>query len=169
MSKNVITPFQIGLALQLYHEFGSKQLVDILHVHGFCSSYDEVKRYLTSLANHEIDKIKNGVYIPNGIIPFTSAGCLIQERSDNNFYIDINTETVDGKATFHYMARAVFQLQTEGSDETSVDQVKIKRGQNKSLPVDEKTMSVMSYIVSSHSISQRSVLNPLVARILTMP
>jgi hypothetical protein len=64
LSKNVITPFQIGLALQLYHEFGSKQLVDILHVHGFCSSYDEVRRYLTSLANHEINKIKNGVYIP---------------------------------------------------------------------------------------------------------
>jgi hypothetical protein len=37
-------------------------------------------------------------------------------------------------------------LQTEGSDETSVDQVKIKRGQNKSLPVDEQTitMSLMS-------------------------
>ena len=129
LSKNVITPFQIGLALQLYHEFGSKQLVDILHVHGFCSSYDEV------------DKIKNGVYIPNGIIPFTSAGCLIQEGSDN---IDINTETVDGKNTFHSMARAVFQLQTEGSDETSVDQVKIKCSQNKSLPVDEQTMSLMS-------------------------
>jgi hypothetical protein len=48
LSKNVITPFQIGLTLQLYHEFGSKQLVDTLHVHGFCSSYDEVKRYLTS-------------------------------------------------------------------------------------------------------------------------
>jgi hypothetical protein len=141
LSKNVIMPFQIGLALQLYHEFGSKQLVDILHVHGFCSSYDEVRRYLTSLANHEIDKIKNGAYIPNGIIPFTSAGCLIQEGSDN---IDINTETVDGKDTFHSMARAVFQLQTEGSDETSVDQVKIKRGQNKSLPVDEQTMSLMS-------------------------
>jgi hypothetical protein len=54
-----------------------------LHVHGFCSSYDEVRRYLTSLANHEIDKIKNGVYIPNGIIPFTSAGCLIRE----GFYV----------------------------------------------------------------------------------
>jgi hypothetical protein len=60
--------------------FGSKQLVDILHVHGFCSSYDEV------------DKIKNGVYIPNGIIPFTSAGCLIQEGSDNikNDFSSIN-------------------------------------------------------------------------------
>ena len=55
LCKSVITPFQIGLALQLYHEFGSKQLIETLHTHGFCSSYDEVRRYLTSLANHEID------------------------------------------------------------------------------------------------------------------
>jgi hypothetical protein len=32
-------------------------------------------------------------------------GGLIQEGADN---IDINTETVDGKNTFHSMARAVF-------------------------------------------------------------
>jgi hypothetical protein len=62
--------------------------------------------------------------------------------------IDINTETVDRKDTFHSMARAVFQLQTEGSDETSVDQVKIKCSQNKSLPVDEQTMSLMSCLPS---------------------
>jgi hypothetical protein len=86
----VITPFQIGLALQFYHdEFGSKQLIETLHAHGFCSSYDEVRRYLTSLANHEIDKIKKGVYVPNGIIPIASGGCLVQEGSAN---IDINTD-----------------------------------------------------------------------------
>jgi hypothetical protein len=34
-------------------------------------------------------------------------GGLIQEGTDN---IDINTETVDGKNTFHSMARAVFQI-----------------------------------------------------------
>ena len=70
------------------------------------------------------------MYIPNSIIPFTSTDSLIQEGSDN---IDINTETVDGKDTCHSMARAVFQLQTDGSDEASVDQVKIKRGQNRDL------------------------------------
>jgi hypothetical protein len=98
LCKSVITPFQIGLALQFYHdEFGSKQLIETLHAHGFCSSYDEVRRYLTSLANHEIDKIKKGVYAPNGIIPIASGGCLVQEGSAN---IDINTETADGKIPF---------------------------------------------------------------------
>jgi hypothetical protein len=32
---------------------------------------------------------------------------LIQEGADN---VDINTETIDGKDTFHSMARAVFQV-----------------------------------------------------------
>jgi hypothetical protein len=39
-------------------------------------------------------------YIPSGIRPITQGGHLIQEGSDN---IDINTETVDGKNTFHSM------------------------------------------------------------------
>jgi hypothetical protein len=141
LCKSVITPFQIGLALQFYHdEFGSKQLIETLHAHGFCSSYDEVRRYLTSLANHEIDKIKKGVYVPNGIIPIASGCCLVQEGSDN---IDINTETVDGKDTFHSMARAVFQVQFEGTDVAYVDHIKVKRGQDKSLPIDEQTVSLM--------------------------
>jgi len=140
LCKSVITPFQIGLALQLYHEFGSKQLIKTLHAHGFCSSYDEVRRYITSLANHEIDQIKKGVYVPNGIIPIASGGCLVQEGSDN---IDINTETVDGKDTFHSMARTVFQVQSEGTDVASVDHIKEKRGQDKSLPVDDQTVLLM--------------------------
>lgn len=89
--------------------YGSKLLVDILHSHGFCCSYDEVRRYLTSIANHEIERIETGVYVPDGILSVREGGSLIQEGSDN---IDINTETVDGKNTFHSMARAVFQVQT---------------------------------------------------------
>jgi hypothetical protein len=35
--------------------------------HGFYASYNELRRYLTSLADHEINKIENGTYIPHGI------------------------------------------------------------------------------------------------------
>ena len=42
-SRKVITPLQIGLAVQLYHDFGSRQLIDTLHAHGFCADYDEVQ------------------------------------------------------------------------------------------------------------------------------
>ena len=44
--------------------------------------------YFTSLANHVVQNIRNGVYMYQ--INFTSGGHLIQEGSDN---IDINTET----------------------------------------------------------------------------
>jgi hypothetical protein len=64
-------------------------------------AYGEVRRYLTSIAHHEIEKIQDG------IIPMHQGGGLIQEGADN---IDINTETVDGKNTFHSMARAVFHI-----------------------------------------------------------
>jgi hypothetical protein len=42
----------------------------------------------------EEDSIKEGVYVPDGIVPVCQGGCLIQEGADN---IDINTETIDGK------------------------------------------------------------------------
>jgi hypothetical protein len=50
--------------------YGSKNLVETLHSHGFCASYNELRRYLTSLADHEINKIENGTYIPHGICNF---------------------------------------------------------------------------------------------------
>jgi hypothetical protein len=72
-----------------------------------CSSYTELHRFLTSVANHAIEHINGDRYILSGIRYITQGGHLIQEGSDN---IDINAETVDGKNTFHSLARAVFQF-----------------------------------------------------------
>ena len=80
-------------------------------------------RFLTSVANHEIEHINGDRYIPTGIRPITQCGLLIQEGSDN---IGINAETVDGKNTFHSLARAVFQFKFV--DELSVCTECIKRG-----------------------------------------
>jgi hypothetical protein len=41
----------------------------------------------------EEESIKEGVYVPDGIVPVCQGGCLIQEGADN---IDINTEIIDG-------------------------------------------------------------------------
>ena len=54
VSRDVLTQFHLGLAVQLYHDIGSKQLIETLHSNGFCASYGEVRRYLTSIAHHEI-------------------------------------------------------------------------------------------------------------------
>ena len=88
ISKQSFTPFHLGLGAQVYHEFGSRHLIDTLHAHGFCASYDEIRLFTTSIANHEISKIENGVYIPDGIVPLDDGGLLVQEGADN---IDLNT------------------------------------------------------------------------------
>jgi hypothetical protein len=67
INKNSFTPFSLGLVLQMHHVYGSKNLVETLHSHGFYASYNELRRYLTSLADHKINKIENGTYIPHGI------------------------------------------------------------------------------------------------------
>ena len=40
----------LGLAVKLHHQFGSRELVDILHCSGYISSYDEVLRFKKSAA-----------------------------------------------------------------------------------------------------------------------
>ena len=75
----------------------------LLNTNGLCSSYTELRRFLTSVENHEIEHINDDRYIPSGIRPITQDGHLIQEGSYN---IDINAETVDGKNTFHSLVKS---------------------------------------------------------------
>ena len=93
LHKNNFTPFNLGLALQLYHGYGSKHLIETIHAFGICASYTEVRPFLTSAANHEIAKTEVSC-IPYRINPKTLGGDFIQEGADN---IDLNTETIDGK------------------------------------------------------------------------
>jgi len=58
VSKNKFTSFLLGLALQVHHIYGYKNLIEILHSHGLCASYHEVRHYLTSVTDHEIKKIE---------------------------------------------------------------------------------------------------------------
>ena len=41
----ILAPLQVGLAVQLHHHFASRFLIDSLHHHGFCCSYQEVQRF----------------------------------------------------------------------------------------------------------------------------
>ena len=66
LHKNNFTPFNLGLALQLYHGYGSKHLIETFHAFGMCASYTEVRQFLTSAANHEIAKTEVSC-IPYGI------------------------------------------------------------------------------------------------------
>jgi hypothetical protein len=123
-----------------HHEFCSPGLVDNLHSHGFCASYSEVRRFLTSVALKEEDSIKEGVYVPDGIVPVCQGGCLIQEGADK---ININTETIDGKDTFHSMARAVFQACPSPID-SCMRQVSIKKSNDRTFQMANDASSQTS-------------------------
>jgi hypothetical protein len=64
------TPFNLGLALQLYHGYGFKHLIETIHAFGICASYTEVRQFLTSAAKHKIAKTEVSC-IPYGISPKT--------------------------------------------------------------------------------------------------
>lgn len=105
------THLHLGLGMEWHHNYGSKQLIETLNSYGFCISY-ELRRFITGAAMQEVAKLENHKYIPTSIIPIKDGGGLIQEGDDN---IDINCETIDGKNTFHSMARVVFQKQSPKS------------------------------------------------------
>lgn len=85
----LMAPLQIGLGVQMHHHFQSKFLIESLYSHGFCSFYDEMKRYeqCASMTEHEIPKN----YGPQNFL---------QYAADN---VDHNIRTLDGKNTFHGM------------------------------------------------------------------
>ena len=140
IARCTFTPFHLGLAIELYHEYGSRTLIETLFSHGFCASYTEVRRYLTSIAVHEVENMENGAFAPDGIISVQEDGGLIQEGADN---IDLNTETIDDKDTFHSMAHAVFQT-CRSHDDSCLRQLKVRRGQERTFQLTESASTIMS-------------------------
>jgi len=76
------------LGVQLYHHFASRFLINSLHHHGFCCSYQEVQRFEHNAAQ------SHGTDIPNLTTEF------VQYGADN---VDHNICTLDGHGTFHGM------------------------------------------------------------------
>ena len=120
------TPLTMGLGLSIHHDFGSKQLIEELHSLGYSISYDEVRRFLTSVA---VAQQNQEVYVPTGLESSaqlhkpapaeevdTSDSREQEERGSpeplfdaaiDNF--DQNEETLDGKSTTHAMAAVIYK------------------------------------------------------------
>ena len=88
--RTVIAPLQIGLAVQMYHHFKSRYLVDALHSLGFCSSYSEVLNFIRNAS------IQSGSEL-NGVITDDSAVSFICDNVDHNL------RTLNGENIFHGM------------------------------------------------------------------
>ena len=86
--RDLLAPLQVGLGIQLHHHFASRFLIDSLHRHEFCCSYQEVQRFGQNAA------VDQGTEIPNHTTEF------VQYVADN---VDQNIRTFDGNDTFHGM------------------------------------------------------------------
>ncbi|CAC5403501.1 unnamed protein product [Mytilus coruscus] len=85
----LIAPLQIGLGIQLHHNFASCFLVSTLNSLGYCSSYQEIQKFESSAV------LTKGVDIPGEI-----CNSFIKFVADN---VDHKVRTLDGNNTFHGM------------------------------------------------------------------
>ena len=113
-STSIISPKHLGLAVYLHHEFGGRTLVDSLqHAMGYCISYTELCRFLTSAAEHinaSQEPTSTGAYKPPEITSRNEGGHLIIAVADN---WDHNESTADRKRTTHAMTNIFVQRISE--------------------------------------------------------
>ena len=84
----LLAPLQVRVAVQLHHHFASRFLIDSLHRHEFCCSYQEVQKFGQNAA------VNQGTDIPSHTSEF------VQYVADN---VDHYIRTLDGNDTFHGM------------------------------------------------------------------
>jgi hypothetical protein len=141
---------QIGLAVQLHHNHGSRHLIDNLHSLGFCASYHETRKYemnAAAQASHSDDDVTVATTVsqPDEIrIASTlnesedvrsrqlSARGFRQYVADN---VDRNPWTIDGRISLHAMGI----IETTGRETTNDDQAGGTRFQENNSPTDRNT------------------------------
>lgn len=102
LSQHVRTPIALGLGIHVHHNFGSRQLIEILNALGYSVSYDEIRKFLTSVA---VAQRTDGIYVPKGLLE--SDNTIPIDAAIDNF--DQNESTLDGKQTTHSMAAVLYK------------------------------------------------------------
>jgi hypothetical protein len=88
--QKIMSPLQIGLAVQMHYRYRSRHLLDTLNRLGFCSSYNEALRFERNAAASSEETL-NGILNENSTLHFVA---------DN---VDHNTCTLNGENTMHGM------------------------------------------------------------------
>ena len=86
--RSMMMPLQIGLGLELHHQFASKFLIDTLSNLGFCKSYLEVRMF------------EKKTTVTQAQFTEDARGKFVQFIADN---VDHNVVTLDEKRTVHMM------------------------------------------------------------------
>lgn len=104
------TPITFSLGVRMHHEHGSRDLIDDLNSSGHSISYDEVRKFVTSIAEDQLSS-QAGMYVPKDLSSFEPGNVhTTLDAAIDSF--DRNEETVDGKNTTHAMAIVVYQRKT---------------------------------------------------------
>ena len=135
---NLPMPKQVGLAIHILKQTGSKTLVNIMNRFGHTISYDNTQRFITAEAQHvDQQSIEYGHFIPSGIV----SSRFTQYAFDN---LDFHENTPDG-STLHATSHIIYQYVEV--DETSVASVSLKKTKRKT--IEEPA----TFIVSESCIS----------------
>ena len=102
LSQRVRTPIALGLGIHVHHNFGRRHLVEILNNLGYSVSYDEIRKFLTSVA---VAQRTDVTFVPKGLLE--SDNSVLVDAAIDNF--DQNETTLDGKQTTHSMAAVLYK------------------------------------------------------------
>ena len=125
------SPKHQGLAIELYHKFGSKKLIDIISQKGHCMSYTEIRKFTTSAAIH-VSSLQTptpvGAHMPPDAVHRDKGGGFLIAAADN---WDHNERTIDGKRTTHAMTSILVQPKN-----VVMETVRIPRGSSRTLNIN---------------------------------
>ena len=111
-----MSPKHLGLFVHLYHEHGSRKLIEDVHDLGYGISYTELRQFLTSAAIHTATNSKSlpsGALVPPELLSKQEGGGQLVAAGDN---WDHNEGTPDGLRTTHAMTSIlVSQNEEDGS------------------------------------------------------
>ena len=146
LATSIFSPKHLGLAIHLHHEFGSRKLIDDLSSLGHCVSYDELRQFKTSAAEHIYGEqiiTPSGAVIPPDIATRADGGQLIVGAGDN---WDHNERTPDGKNTTHAMTTILVSPMV--SNQVSYPRIKVSS--SRTLKKQPDLSEVLPYQKPSH-------------------
>lgn len=104
----------LGLGVKLHHKYGSKELIQTLHEHGYCVSYDEILRFRKSAAKYVTENAKT----LHQMMGLDQSVGIVFGWYDN---FDLSVATPNGRRETHAMATE-FQVHPAGIIESGTAQ-----------------------------------------------
>lgn len=152
------TPKHVGLALAVHQKTRSRKLVSLLNKAGHCVSYKKVLEIDPALAELTLESLDlaTGAVTPPNIVKIEDATKRF-ENSDTSFVpvlhitadnIDLLTDTLDGKNTFHATQMVAFQRGGESTDEC-LQSLEVKNGSS-FLPVPD----ILNFLPENQSVEE---------------